>query len=133
MSKIKVLLGGKPAKDLEGLTYRWEPGSISVEFLNGRRQLIEYRLAGDFYIFTSRVANPSIVERVGRERVAREILLRNRVTDVVAFRFSNAGSVEGRIEQRVTTLQAEELRFYLGLLAREADHFEYLLTGHDHN
>ena len=133
MSQIKVLLGGNPTKNPDGLTYRWEPGSISVEFPNGRRQLIEYRLAGDFYIFTSRVARRSVVERVGRERIAREILLRNRVTDVVAFRFSNTGSVEGRIEQRATTLQAEELRFYLGLLAREADRFEYLLTGHDHN
>ena len=131
MSRIKELLGGKHTKDSGGLIYRWELGCICVNFLNGRRQLIEYRLDGDYYIFISKVVRPAIVERVGRERIAREILLRNRVIDVVAFRFSNNGSVEGRIEQRAATLQAEELRFYLGLLAREADRFEYLLTGRD--
>jgi hypothetical protein len=132
MPQIKALLGGKLTGDSEGLVYRWEPGVVWVEFLNGRRQMIRYDLDDGIYIFTSRVAGPSAVERVGRERIAEEILLRNRVADVVSFRFSRAGGVEGRIEQRVDTLQAEELRFYLGLLAQEADRFEYLITGHDH-
>ena len=40
---------------------------------------------------------------------------------------------KGRIEQRAGTLRAEELRFYLGLLAREADRLEYLITERDHH
>ena len=40
-------------------------------------------------------------------------------------------SVEAWIRQRASTLQAEELKFYVAQLAREADRFEYLLTGKD--
>lgn len=130
VSQIKALLGGKIFRDSDGLTYRWESGVVTVEFLNGRHQMIRYRLEGDSYVFTSKVAGRANVERIGRERVAKEVLLRNRVSDVVIFQLTDAG-VNGRIEQRAATLQSEELRFYLGLLAREADRFEYLLTGRD--
>jgi hypothetical protein len=130
VSQIKALLGGKVVHDSDGLTYRWEPGIVTVEFLNGRHQVISYWLEGNSYVFTSKVAGRAIVRRIGRERVAKEVLLRNRVSDVVIFQLTDAG-VNGRIEQRAATLQPEELRFYLGLLAREADRFEYLLTGRD--
>jgi hypothetical protein len=128
--RIKSLLGAKTTRVAGGLTFRWEPGIVTVEFINGRRQVISYRLEGDSYIFTSRVVRRATAERIGLERIAREILLRNRLSDVVIFRLSDAG-VEGRIEQRASTLQSEEVSFYLGLLAREADRFEYLLTGRD--
>ena len=133
MAQIRDLLGGKRTEGSSGLIFRWEPASVTVEFLNGRRQLIEYRLEGENYIFTSKIARRAVVGRIGRERVAREILLRNRVSDVVSFILNDAGAIEGRIYQRASTLQARELVFYLGLLAREADRFEYLLTGSDHH
>ena len=63
--------------------------------------------------------------------LAREILMRNRFTSVVAFGFGKRDCVEAWIRQRASTLQAEELIFYVGQLAREADRFEYLLTGKD--
>jgi hypothetical protein len=127
------MIRGRLAKECEGLTFEWAIGRVTVLFRNGRRQLIDYQLEGEFYIFTSKVARRRVVEQVGRERLAREVLLRNRVTDVVTFRLSEWGGVEGRIEQRAATLQAEELKFYLSLLAREADRFEYLLSGCDYH
>ncbi len=130
MPQIKALLGGRMIRDRGGLTFRWEPGVVTVEFINGRKQTIKYWIEGDSYVFASRVAGRAIVERIGEERIAKEVLLRNRASDVVIFRLTDAG-ITGRIEQRAATLQPEELRFYLGLLARESDRFEYLLTGRD--
>ena len=131
MPQIKDLLGGKSLEDSNGLKFRWEPGRVTVEFRNGRQQLIEYRIEGEYYVFRSVIAKRAVVERVGRKRIAKEILLRNRVTDVVAFQLTNASTVEGHIVQRAATLQADEARFYLALLAQESDRFEYLLTGRD--
>jgi hypothetical protein len=133
MPQIRDLIGGKTAKEGEGITFQWSPGRVTVLFRNGRRQFVDYRIEGEHYIFTSKVARRAVVEQVGRDRLAREILLRNRLTDVVVFRLSEKGQVEGFIEQRAATLQAEELRFYLGLLAREADRFEFLLSGLDYH
>lgn len=130
MPQIKEMLGGKVTKDSSGLRFHWEPGAVVAEFINGRRQTIKYWREGEHYVFTSKVAGRAVVEREGEERIAKEILMRNRATDVVIFRLTEKG-VEGRIEQRAATLQPDELRFYLALLAREADRFEYLLTGRD--
>jgi hypothetical protein len=111
--RIKALLEERVAEDAAGLIYLWEPERVTVEFANGRRQAIDYGIENEFYIFTSRIATRVVVERVGREKIAKEILLRNRVSHVVAFQLTKSGIVEGRIEQRAATLQAEELRFYL--------------------
>ena len=131
MGQIRRLLGGAASRDAAGLVLRWRPGEVAVEFSNGRSQRIRYELVGDLYVFRSEVARPAAVGRVGRERLAREILLRNRAADVVAFRFTKRGGVEGVIEQRASTLQPEELRYYLAQLAREADRFEFALSDAD--
>jgi hypothetical protein len=105
---------------------------VTVEFLNGRKQVIEYRIEGEHYVFTSRIVRRGVVDEIGWERLARDILLWNRSTDVVTFRFNKKGGLEGYIEQRAASVSPEELRFYLTCLAREADRREFLLTARDH-
>ena len=131
MPQIKSLLGGARTKLSEGLSLHWQPGVIQVEFPNGRKQGIQYQLEGDHYLLTSQVATPGSLRNISWEDLSREILLRNRVTSVVAFGFGKRDTVEAWIRQRASTLQSEELKFYVALLAREADRFEYLLTGKD--
>ena len=131
MSQIKALLGGAKTERTEGLSLHWHPGVIQVEFPNGRKQGVQYQLKGDHYLLTSRVAAPGALLHISWEDLSKEILLRNRVTSVIAFGFGKRYTVEAWIRQRASTLQAEELRFYVALLAREADRFEYLLTGKD--
>ena len=65
------------------------------------------------------------------KEISREILLRNRLTQVVAFGVRNWYAVEAWVEQRASTLRREKLKFYVAHLAREADRFEFLLTGKD--
>ena len=131
MPQIKALLGGAKNKLPGGLNLFWEPGVIDVEFPNGRRQKVDYQLRDDQYTFSSRVATAGSLYNISWGELAREILMRNRSTSVVAFGFGKRDCVEAWIWQRASTLQAEELRFYVGQLAREADRFEYLLTGKD--
>jgi len=129
--QIKALLGGTVTRYSGEITFRWELGAVTVEFLNRRKQMIEYISDGEHYVFTSRIVGRGVVEVIGRERLARDILLWNRSTDVVAFRFNKRGGLEGYIEQRAASVSTEELRFYLACLAREADRLEFLLTGRD--
>ena len=47
------------------------------------------------------------------------------------FGVRNWHAVEAWVEQRASTLRTEKLKFYVAHLAREADRFEFLLTGSD--
>jgi hypothetical protein len=129
--QIKRLLGGTVTRYGGGMTFRWEPGVVTVEFLSGRRQVIKYEADGEQLVLSSRVARRDAVDAIGRERLTRDILLWNRSTEVVAFRFDKRDGIEGFIRQCAGSMAPEELRFYLACLAREADRIEYLLTGFD--
>jgi hypothetical protein len=132
VAEIKALLRGGDECDLGGgLRGRWEPGNILVTFPNGRQQTVRYERRGERYLFTSRVATQGQLQHLSWKELSREILRRNRMTKVVAFGIKNWYAVDAWIEQRASTLRAEKLRFYLRLLAREADRFEFLLTGKD--
>ena len=133
LSHIKSLLGGVRSQLAAGLDAEWEPRRITVTFSNGRKQVIRYRQQGDSYIFTSYVARPAAVKKIQLKSLARRILERNRATEVVTFGLGRNGRVEAWINHRAGSLQPGELKFYLAVLAREADRFEYLLTGKDVN
>lgn len=130
MPQIKSLLGGQTSTH-ERFELSWSPGLVTIGFANGRKQGIKYELNGEFLRFRSTILTPAAASALGLERLAAELLERNRDTDVVAFGFSAKGHVEAWIDQRASTLQADELRFYLVALATEADRLEYLLTGRD--
>jgi len=80
---------------------------------------------------TSVVLGKTRVENIGRATLLPRIWLRNRHTDCVAFMLDRRGRLVGRITQMVETLDPPELAFYIKLLARECDQFEYVLSGQD--
>ncbi len=133
MPHIKELLGGVKVKLDSDLEVAWEPKHLLVTFESGRQQKIRYKRDGDFYKFTSPVARPQAVRKIKLKYLAERILYRNRATEVVTFGLSDRGGIDAWITHRADTLQPDELKFYLSVLAREADRFEYLLTGHDRN
>ncbi len=114
-----------------GLHAESEPGAIQVAFPNRRGQKIRYQRRGEHCLFTSRVATEGHLKHLSWSEISREILLRNRLTEVVAFGVRNWHSVEAWVEQRASTLRTDKLKFYVAHLAREADRFEFLLTGKD--
>jgi hypothetical protein len=129
--RIRELLGERSVSVPDGPEIQWSPGVITVAFRNDRRQRIRYELKGVRYHFTSRVAPPRAVKKLGLGRVAKELLLRNRVTEVVTFGLGPRHGVDAWIIQRAATMQREELLYYVVLLAREADRLEFLFTGRD--
>jgi len=71
------------------------------------------------------------VKKIGRAQLLPRIWERNRETAVVAFNLDKRGRLVGQIEQLADTLDLSELAFYIELLARECDRFEYVLSGLD--
>ena len=67
MSQIRSLLGGTVTRYSGGITSRWDPEAVTVEFLNGRKQIIVYRIEGEHYVFTSRIVRRGVVDEIGRE------------------------------------------------------------------
>ena len=132
MPPIRKLLGERSVELPDGLTVQWSPGLLSVVFPNERQQKIRYKLKGLRYHFVSRVAPPRVVKELGLGRVSKELLLRNRVTEVVTFGLGPKQGIDAWIIQRAETMQREELLYYVALLAREADRLEFLFTGRDH-
>ena len=129
MDSIRKLLGADEVRTQDGLKLLWSEGRVTIEYRNGRSQEVLYRLIGDQYTFRSTVATARVVAEVGRLRIAREILLRNRVAECVGFRLTRRDRLEAVIQQRASTLHRDELIYYVCQLAREADRLEYLLTG----
>ena len=97
MPEIKALLGGSACDLGGGLRAEWEPGAIQVTFPNGRGQKVRYQRRGEYYLFTSRVATEGHLRHLRWKEISREILLRNRLTQVVAFGVRNWYAVTGRV------------------------------------
>lgn len=102
-----------------------------ITFPDGRGQTILFHSEGDRYVLTSVVIGSRRVSNLGRSRLLPLIWERNHETNVVGFNLDRRGRVIGRIEQVTKTVDRDELHYYLELLARECDRFEYLLSGHD--
>jgi hypothetical protein len=106
-------------------------GGVVAIMGNRRKQMILTERQADRYVLTSVVIGRVRVENMGAETLLPRIWLRNRETNCVAFGLDKRGRLIGRIEQLVDTLDMAELAFYIQLLARECDQFEYALTGQD--
>ena len=128
---IESILGGQEVRLAPDLVATLGRGRIDVSFKSGRRQSIRHKVRDRLYIFTSAVARPSTVKKHGEGILFRRILERNRATEIVGFRLTKRGGIEAFLRHRADTIQREELLFFLSVLAREADRFEYLLTGRD--
>jgi len=96
-----------------------------------RSQLVRLERHGDRYVLSSVVAGGDLVRRRRRRDLAYRIWRRNASKSVVTFRLDERDHVLGVIEQPVISMHDDELRFYVEVLAKECDRFEYVLTGGD--
>ena len=105
--------------------------TITVRLPGNRSQRVRVEVSSERYLFTSTVLGSTRASRFSTLNLAHLVFNANQHTDVVAFSIDGRGRFVGSVEQPVATLDREELRTYLLLLARECDRLEFLLTGRD--
>lgn len=126
-------------RHLEGLSRELDPGvttslsgtTITVQLPGRRFQRVNTSISTASYIFTSTVLGTIRANRYTALELAHLVFNANEHTDLVAFHIDQQGRFVGRVEQPKASLDREELRAYLLLLARECDRLEFLLTGRD--
>jgi hypothetical protein len=114
-------------------------GRITVTFPAGRKQVVRYRFHDGRIALTSTCIGKAFVESpppgttkaAHQAHLARELLTRNRHTELVGFRFKPRGAVEAFVDHPASTLTREELLFTIVHLAQEADRMEWVWTARD--
>lgn len=131
MNKFDQLLRQVVQKSELNVEIKKDWRGLLVTFQNGRRQHITISRKQDRYVMSSVVLKRKQVEELGRTQVLARLWQRNRNINVVTFSLDQQGHLMGQIEQLAETIDVEEFIFYIELLARECDQFEYVLTGKD--
>lgn len=103
--------------------------SVEVKLADSRVHRVTVTLAADGLTLTARVATRAAM--AGHDD--RELLVwqRNRVTQLVGFRFDKHDLLVGECHVPRAGLAADELLFSLRHIAAECDRLEALLTGDD--
>jgi hypothetical protein len=131
MNRLEALLErAAPELRKQGLI-KLEDGQLVAHFPGGRTQRISAKEHEGQWHFETRVASRAIVMDRGRERVALQILERNRIVPVVSFDLDGRSRLVARVTHPAETLQSDEVWLLLLTLAREADRWEHQLTGRD--
>lgn len=126
MPRIRSLLGGARVEK-GGVRFRWQRGKVTVEFpATQRSQVVHYSDSNGDVELVSTVARRAVVLSAGLEAMAHEMLQRNRLTGLVAFRFGKDDRIEGWV-RLLGTLHRDDLIHGLSALARECDRFEGVL------
>ena len=116
------------------LTWRRDGHAVRVELSrSGRTQTVQLSQEDGRYRFESTVLPSREVTR--KQRLWRDIAYRawrrNAMKELVTFAFDEDDRLIGVVEVPASTLQDEELRVYIEVLAKECDRFEYALKGWD--
>ena len=116
------------------LQWSWKGNDVEVElWRSGRRQRVQLDLADGRYVFRSVVVGPAYVTRTEASwrDLAYRVWRKNSLKDLITFSFDTHDRLIGQIEQPASTLDENELEFYIQTVAEECDRFEYNLTGED--
>ena len=116
------------------LTWRRDGHAVRVELSrSGRTQTVQLSQEDRRYRFESTVLSSREVTRKPRLRrdIAYRAWRRNAMEELVTFAFDEDNRLIGVVEVPAGTLQDEELRMYIEVLAKECDRFEYALKGWD--
>ena len=115
---------------------QWERSDGTIDVKLGRAdrwQRVEVGRRGDICLLRSMVVGTTFVTRNNAHwrRLAYRAWRKNAEKELVAFGFDKRDRLVGIVEQPIATMAPEELRFYVEMLAKECDRFEYVLTGED--
>ena len=117
-----------------GRRWDFEESHVVVHLeASDRHHAIHLEEQGDDYVFTGVVLGAAEVTLRKKRwyELAKLAWQRNAEQEVVSFGFDRRDRLIGQIRHPVEHLDLQELDFYIHVLARECDRFEYLLSGRD--
>lgn len=105
---------------------------IDVDLGDGRSHRVRVESTLGAWELTAVVATPRVLERLDAfDPPSNRCWLRNRLIDLVGYRMDGRGRLVANAWVPKLGLDAEEFLMQVRLLAREADRFEFLLSGGD--
>ena len=131
LTKVTELLAGVDLLPHSHVRVDWEAPVATLSLGNARQQRVRIIRSNDYYQLSSIVLGRQQTRSLSPKRIAELVWLRNQETDVVAFGWDKRDRLVGRIDQLAETMDAEDLFFYLEMLALECDRLEWLITGED--
>lgn len=102
---------------------------IDVELGDGRSHRVRVASTSGTWELTAVVASPSVLN--GLDAASIVCWTRNRLSDLVGFRIDGRGRLLANSWIPKAGITSGEFRMQVRLLAREADQFEFALTGAD--
>ena len=107
-----------------------EDDSIDVDLVDGRSHRVRVESTSGAWQLTAVVATPSVLDQLDAfDPPSNRCWLRNRLIDLVGYRIDRRGRLVANAWVPKLGLEAEEFVIQVRLLAREADRFEFLLSG----
>lgn len=108
---------------------RWKGQQVIVLFANGRSHAVRVHDSADSYLVTAVVAGADVV--LQWDGMHLEAWLRNRHSRLVGFRVDEDGRMLAHGWTPKDGLTADAFQTLLRAVAREADRYEFHLTGAD--
>ncbi|MEU5724988.1 hypothetical protein ABZ783_24615 [Micromonospora sp. NPDC047738] len=102
---------------------------IAVRFANDRSHTVRVQDLTDAYLVTAVVTHPEALAQVSE--LARKAWLRNRHSSLVGFRVDEDGYLLAQAWTPKDGLTANAFQAVVRAVAREADRYEFQLTGTD--
>ncbi|GAA4687310.1 YbjN domain-containing protein [Phytohabitans rumicis] len=102
---------------------------IRVAFAGGRSHEVQVHVTDDIYLLTAEIADSATAHQL--DDPYQDVWLRNRRSRLVGFRIDNHGSLVAHGWTPKEGLTAEAFQLLVRAVAREADRYEFRLTGLD--
>jgi hypothetical protein len=118
-----ISIKGNRSKNSATITF----GKDTIE----RKQAVSFSCFKKYIVFESLVMKKINIQGIGYHQILQKMWQRNNSVDLVGFCINEKGNLVGQITQLLDFLDYDEFEFYILSLAREADRFEYILTGAD--
>ena len=99
----------------------------------GRKQTVKLSKNDEIYVFTSIIARAKDIptNRTKKLDLLYRAWRKNTLKELITFSLDRDDNLIGVIQQPAATMDDEELLMYLEVIAKEADRFEFKISGAD--
>jgi hypothetical protein len=104
-------------------------GQVRVSFAGGRSHTVRVHASDDGYLLTAEIVDLEVLGRLGNPY--QDVWQRNRRSGLVGFRVDETGTLVAHGWTPKEGLTADAFQLLVRTVAREADRYEFQLTGLD--